>query len=1098
MGEQVRLVDESDRGELAGARGDSDFAARFGEAVAHGEAGRWTEAATLYKQLLEEVPKHPGLNHNMGVAAIHLGVPRLGLGYLETALASDPQNAHTWIVYVEGLHLAGEDTRARSVLEVAINNGLAGEAAERLGHQLGIESCEVQQRDPQSKDGLTQESTSATEISRLWAPYRGAPSSSEIDALIRLFQSGDVGASLAKAEELTRSYPDDPFGWKALGAAMQCSGKSAAAVAPLRRAAVLAPHDAEAQYNLGVALQASGRSEDAECAYRRALEIDPGYVDAANNLGVLLHDQARLPEAERYLRQVVEAKPSDGAAVGNLAKVLLGQGRLDEAAGVWQFLVALAPGRTEPYVAWGDSLAAEGYLDDAEKIYRRAEEIDPANAEVINSLGVTLKRLSRLNEAEACFRRVVALIPASSQANNNLAVVLRARGAVDEAETILRQFLARMPESVESLTNLGILLAASGRLGEAETCFRKAIALDPNHAAASGGLILLLVDTGRSAEGIELARSLLIDRSQSSESMADLCPLFVELGLKNEIPDALVNSVRAKFLRQRAFIDLGDLELRFGRMDQAVDAYQSWVDTVNAMPDVEATGSYAHRILVHALLRLGTAEFEAGKLVSAEKTLLKLVSISPSTIEAYLTLGNVMGQRRRWDDAIRYYRKAIEIQPSFSAAFSNLLFGLSQDESVDPKAVIAEHKRFGDVVESPFRPFPQDHSNSRDPDRPLRIGWVSADFRQHTVAFFISPILRKLAKDPKISLHGFHVYESEDEMTRKLKVHFDGWHSVASLDDEGMARLVRNLSIDILIDLSGHSGKNRLPCFARKPAPIQASWLGYPMTTGMKSIDYYIGDATFAPIGEFDDQFTEAIVNLPASTTFGPAELSPDLNPLPALEAGHFTFGSFNHPRKIGRKVVALWARLLRDVPTSRMLLGGFSPHGDEDAIVGWFAEEGIGYERLEMYKRSGLEDYLRLHGKVDLCLDTFPYTGGTTPLHALWMGVPTLTIAGPIAASRGGVFPMRHVGLEEFIVRDAEEFVARGLYWTTNLDALSAVRSSLRQRFLDSHLAQPGLVAAGFGAAVRMMWRRWCAGLPPEPLVVSVDDAKSYMENSF
>jgi predicted O-linked N-acetylglucosamine transferase (SPINDLY family) len=284
-----------------------------------------------------------------------------------------------------------------------------------------------------------------------------------------------------------------------------------------------------------------------------------------------------------------------------------------------------------------------------------------------------------------------------------------------------------------------------------------------------------------------------------------------------------------------------------------------------------------------------------------------------------------------------------------------------------------------------------------------------------------------------------------------------------------------------LIDLSGHTAGNRLLTFALKPAPLQASWIGYPGTTGLRTVDYYIADRHFLPVEEFSCQFTEKLVFLPALAPFLPHEAAPPVNSLPALSNGYITFGSFNRLSKLRPSVIALWSRLLHAIPGSRMLLGGMPPEGQYTALIDWFAAEGINPARLDFRSRCGTEAYMALHHEVDMCLDAFPYTGGTTTAHALWMGVPTLTLAGPTAPSRQGAAILSHAGLAEFVAHDAAQFEQKGLFWAANIDRLAQLRFNLRSRCDDSAMHRPDLIAAGLENALRKMWQRWCQGLPPE-----------------
>jgi predicted O-linked N-acetylglucosamine transferase (SPINDLY family) len=308
---------------------------------------------------------------------------------------------------------------------------------------------------------------------------------------------------------------------------------------------------------------------------------------------------------------------------------------------------------------------------------------------------------------------------------------------------------------------------------------------------------------------------------------------------------------------------------------------------------------------------------------------------------------------------------------------------------------------------------------------------------------------------------------------------FAEWHSVSKLLDRELAALIKDDGIDILVDLSSHTSFNRLRVFALKPAPLQVSWMGYPGTTGLRAMDYYLADRHFLPPGQFDDSFTEKIVHLPAAPSLQPYAGSPPVNRLPALDAGFVTFGSFNRVGKLTPFAIRLWCRLLRELPNSIMILAAVPLDERRHKLAAMFGEGGIVEERLAFFPRSDMPTYLALHNQVDICLDTYPYTGGTTTNHALWMGVPTLTLAGPTPASRQGAANLLPLGLDAFIAADEDDFVRKGLDWSNNLGALAEVRSGLRERCAATPLRRPETIADAVDAALRHMWRRWCEHLP-------------------
>jgi predicted O-linked N-acetylglucosamine transferase (SPINDLY family) len=513
----------------------------------------------------------------------------------------------------------------------------------------------------------------------------------------------------------------------------------------------------------------------------------------------------------------------------------------------------------------------------------------------------------------------------------------------------------------------------------------------------------------------------------------------------------------------------------------------------------EAVASYRKSLILKpdstaALNNLSNVLRTLGQFDDAVTSCRRALEINPNYAGAYHNLGNIMNDSGQIDEAVANYHRALEINPNFSEAHSNLLFCLNHSETVDAQTLFSEHLRFAQQFEAPLRANWPQHSNSRNPERCLQVGFVSGDLRKHAVAHFLEPVLAHLARHPQLSLHAYYNHAVEDNDSLRLKGYFKHWHSIAGLSDDALAQKIRADGIDILYDLAGHTAKNRLLTFARKPAPLQVSWIGYPCTTGLSAMDYFQSDRFLLPAGQFDDQFTEKIVCLPASSAFLPNKNAPPVNALPALSNGYITFGSFNRSSKISRSVVALWSQLLRALPDSRMLLGAMPVDGKYQTLIEWFAQENITQDRLIFHMRSDMDRYLNLHHQVDICLDTFPYNGGTTTFHALWMGVPTLALAGHTVAGWAGVSILGHVGLESFAAQNADDFVQKGGSWAGNLAALSNIRAELRERFAKSARGQPEVVAVGMELALRIMWQRWCAGLPAESYDVSLQEVNDIL----
>lgn len=973
------------------------------QALAHHRAGRLLEAGTFYQTLLQSQPDHAEANYNLGVIAVQAQQSEAALPYFVAALNADPTHGRYWVNYIDALEQAGQLDDARTVLALARQQGLEGDAVDTLAARLDEDARAAAPAgavDPAASDA---------------AASGDSPGPEDMAALMALYAERQYAALADRAQRMSVRYPLHAFGWKILGVALKLQGKGDQALEPLRQAAALAPADVETHYNLGVTLQELGRLDEAEARYRQALEIDPVYADAYLNLGVTLSKLGRLDEAEARLRQALLLRPNYAEAHSNLGATLLEQGRLDE----------------------------------AESSYRQALQLAPDNARAHTNLGITLQRLDRLDEAETSCRRAVELMPEDAEVHGNLGNVLRESGRLDEAEASFRQALRIRTDDVAMHNNLAITLQERGRLDEADTHFQLALYLDPNDA-------------------------------RSYENRANL------LRFMERLDEAETNYRKALQIAPEEaglHLNMGKLMRVMNRLDEAEACFRR---ALEIRPDE-----------INALNNLGVTLQYLGRLDEAVGCYRRILQVKPNNAGALANLGTTLLSLGRLDEAEACSRQALQIKPDHATLHSNLLYSLSLSASTDPHALFLEHVRFGEQFEPALRPHWPAHTQSRDPERRLQVGFVSADFYNHAVATFIEPVIAQLSGHPRLSLHAYYNNFFDDEVTARLRGHFAHWHPVAGLSDAALADKIHADGIDILIDLSGHTGENRLLVFARKPAPIQVSWIGYPGTTGLRAVDYFLVDRFLFPSGQFDDQFTEKIVRLPANSPFQPSGFAPPVNALPALSNGYVTFGSFNRTNKLNRDVIAVWSQLLRALPDSRMLLGGLPESGSCEALIARFAEEGVAPSRLEFHPRSNIKDYLALHHRVDICLDTFPYNGGTTTHHALWMGVPTLTLVGTGTPGRVGLAILSGVGLQDFAVGNADDFVAQGLYWSNNLAALDTLRGGLRARLSQSPSRNPAIIAAGLDRALRTMWRRWCEGKPAESFDVHLDEAASATQDT-
>jgi protein O-GlcNAc transferase len=645
-------------------------------------------------------------------------------------------------------------------------------------------------------------------------------------------------------------------------------------------------------------------------------------------------------------------------------------------------------------------------------------------------------------KAEAAKLDVSDIVPSAKKISAVMTLISQGRCA--EAIEFAQALTIRFPLHVFGWKVLSAMLHSTGKSSEALLPMMMAVILAPDDAEAHNNLGEYFKDVGRFEEAEAICRRAIQIDPEFAEGHNNLANILIKL---KRLDEAVVISQRA-------------LELK------------------------------PHNANMHSTLGLILMNME--RLGEAETSFVKALKYDPNHYMALNNVGMVSANLGRPNEDC--FKKALAISPDKAAAHTNWLFYLSLSSTVTASALFTEHLRFAQQFETPLMAYWQVHGNDRDPNRCLQVGFVSGDFYDHAVATFIEPLLMFLSKVSSLTLHAYANHPIDDEVSKRLKGYFSHWTPVIGLNDDELAAKIRADSIDILLDLSGHTAYNRLLTFARKPAPIQASWMGYPGTTGLQAMDYYLADQFFLPQEPFKDQFTEKLVYLPASAPFMPYEAAPDVNELPALTKGYITFGSFNRLNKLSPAVIAVWAKLMLALPTSRLILAAL-PESGYDTVIAWFAEQGIDQERLSFYPRRNMAIYMTLHHQVDICLDTFPYNGGTTTCHALWMGVPTLTLAGQTPAGRSGATLLSHVGLESLIAENTDDFVNKGLSLANDLEQLDQIRMGLRTRYRLSVTQQPELIAKGLEHSFRLMWKRWCEDL--SPMMLDVTDTQISTESS-
>jgi predicted O-linked N-acetylglucosamine transferase (SPINDLY family) len=668
-------------------------------------------------------------------------------------------------------------------------------------------------------------------------------------------------------------------------------------------------------------------------------------------------------------------------------------------------------------------------------------------------------------QAERLYREILAAAPGQADALHLLGLLAHQKGDSAGAINLICQAIAQRPDVAEFHLNLGNVFNAYGQADEAVIAYQRAIALKPALAIAWSNLGAPLLSLGRAEESRQAAeKALQLDPSVPEAHVA----LASALALQNRFEQAAGHFQKAIELRPQyvgAHVGLAKVLQQLGRASETADAAQRATQL--------APGNAEAWRLVGTALRVSDPS-------QALDALRRSADLDPSSSTTWNLMAGLSSDRGDVTEAIAYFRRALAADPTQHATHSNFLLALHYDDTLAPEAILQEHIAWAERFADPLTPTAITYPNTRDPDRRLRIGYVSGDFRRHPVAALTEPFLA-CHEPSQVEVFCYSVAPESDEITERLKRLGHAWRDVAAVSDEHLAALIRQDAIDILVDLSGHTAHNRLLTFARKPAPIQIAQLGYPDTTGMRSIDYHITDAHADPPGVTDRFHTEKLVRFPRTLWCYQPWTDQAVAPLPARGNGFVTFGSLNNMAKITPRVLDAWAMIMARIPSSRLALPISSGESEASDIRARFQARGIDQQRLDLIGRRTFEDYMRAFNDIDVALDPFPYNGGVSSFNALWMGVPVLTLAGTTRISRAGLSILNNLDMPEWIAGSIDDYIERAVGFAGDLDQLEALRRELRPRMLASPLMDAKGYTRALERAYRIMWKRYCEGKIPE-----------------
>jgi len=648
----------------------------------------------------------------------------------------------------------------------------------------------------------------------------------------------------------------------------------------------------------------------------------------------------------------------------------------------------------------------------------------PAPVQSVFDLAFQHHQAGQLAAAESLYLQILATQPGHADALHHLGVIAHQTGQPDRAIELIRRALVLNPGNAAAHSNLGEVWRKLGRWDEAVTCYRRALALQPDLPEVHHNLGMALAGQGRFDEASAAFRRTLESQPGHVAARVNLGLALQAQGQNDEAVTAFRHALQLQPGHMIALTNLGNALRDHGQLDEAIAAYRQALQ-----------------------FQLGQAEVHNG-------------------------LALALAAQGRLDEAIAEHRRARDLNPGHSSMHSNLLYMLHFHPTPDEEAISEERQRWNRQFAEPLKRFIRPHAHDRDPERRLRIGYVSPDFRDHVVGRNLLPLFRHHDRE-KFEILCYSGVRKPDGLTALFRQCARTWCDVADVGDETLAELIRRDGVDILVDLSQHMADNRLPVFARQPAPVQVSFAGYPEGTGLEAIGHRISDRYL------DAHPGEQVVLIDSFWCYEPGGLELPVSPLPAGENSYVTFASLNAFAKVNEAVLQLWGRIMARVKDSRLVLLA-DPGSHRQRTIEILTREGVDAHRVEFVLRCSRKAYLERYQRLDIVLDPFPYNGHTTSLDALWMGVPVVSLVGPRSVSRAGLSQLSNLGLPELAAFSEEDYLRAATALAHDLPRLAALRSTLRPRMQASALTDAAQFTRNIENSYRTMWQQWCGQQTP------------------
>ena len=775
-----------------------------------------------------------------------------------------------------------------------------------------------------------------------------------------------------------------------------------------------------------------------------------------------LLEDGKLQQAKALCRRECTKHKTMHEAWNLMGIINIELGSYSEAEQCFQRVITLQPKSALAYFNFGKYLDIQNKLEEAEKYYVKATQLNPSYGEAFNNLGAVQTKLRKFEEAEKSLQRTIEIQPNYARFYLNLGVLKSQQGKYLEAEKVYLSALKLQPDYIGVMENLANLYNQINREEETEIFYRHILQLAPTNVFAQSGLSRILYFRKHYSDASVFCTNALQLNPLNVDNHLLLGAIKQAQGKLNEALNSYQKAIELDPENFGAYNNIGIVLLKLGKYREAINAQEKALA-------INSKSSKPYNNMANALDKLG-------HLQEAIIALRRALTYSPNDEQVLANLGRILTLQGKIDEAFISYQKAIEINSELTSARNGILSNMNYSNQFSRQEIYEALKQWG-LTQKDNAIKKCGLNNNTDFDKCLRIGYVSPDFRSHSVTFFFEPLLENMNSDA-FEVFCYSDVENPDNTTERLKKLSHHWRHCYGLLDETVAKLIQEDEIDILIDLSGHTEGNRLTLFSKRLAPVQISYLGYPNTTGLSTMDYLITDHFLDPDEESEKYYVEKLLYLPNSFFCYNAPLEcPEVASTPVLRNEYITFGSYNNLAKISEDVIDLWSQVLHAVPDSRLILQCLSLNDPptRERYENLFLANHISLERIDLISSSSFSDYLAGHANVDIVLDTFPWNGHTVNCHALWMGVPVVTLAQDKRSSRMGLSMLKTLGLDSCIAFNEEQYVKCARQLAEDRAQLDTIRKNLRERMRSSALCNARQFTQDFETQLRSVWHTWC-----------------------